>query len=259
MRNQSVPQIRLYSRSEIASIEKSARLAAQILQDIEPQVVPGVSTESLDQQCAEAISSAGAIAAPLNYRGFPKHICTSVNNVVCHGIPSKDEILQEGDIVNIDITVILDGYHGDTSRTFLVGDTSNSTSIFVKRVESAMLRGIEAVEAGRRFNVIGDAIEKYVKKFGYSVVREYCGHGIGENFHEEPAVLHYSAKNPLPFLENGMVFTVEPMINQNRNWRTVLDPQDRWTARTCDGALSAQFEHTIAIESGKARILSLPT
>lgn len=250
--------IKIYPPDTIARIARSAALAAEVLEHAVRMVQPGVNTAEIDEFCAGYIASRGAIAAPLNYRGFPKSICTSPNDVICHGIPSPDMVLQEGDIVNIDITVLLDGYYGDTSRTVLVGEVPNGVKLFVERAEKAMWKGIEAAVVGHRFNAIGDAIERYVKKFDYSVVRDYCGHGIGAAFHEDPAVLHYSSRSALPMLQNGMVFTVEPMINMGKNWRSEVDQIDGWTARTVDGSLSAQFEHTVAIVNGKAHVLSVP-
>ncbi|ADU66269.1 methionine aminopeptidase, type I [Desulfurispirillum indicum S5] len=256
MSTRSATGLKLYTLEEIESISQAARIAATVLRDIEQQIKPGIDTETIDALCAQMIADHGATAAPLNYKGFPKSVCTSINNVICHGIPSTGEVLKDGDIINVDITAIYRGYYGDTSRTFCVGEVPNPVRLFVERVEKAMDKGIEAVMAGKPFTVIGDAIEKYVRRFGYSVVRDYCGHGIGESFHEEPAVLHYSSNSPSHILQNGMVFTIEPMVNQSKNWRSVLDKNDGWTARTADGALSAQFEHTIAVVDGRAKVLS---
>lgn len=248
--------IKIYDSASIDAIGRAGALAAQVLDRLEPLLQPGMTTAQIDEHCAEWIAQAGALAAPLNYRGFPRSVCTSRNDVICHGIPDEGEPLQPGDIINVDVTVILDGFHGDTSRTFLIGEVPKPVQIFVERTYKAMMRGIGAAQAGKRFNVIGEAIERYTRKFGYSVVRDYCGHGIGTEFHEEPAVLHYQHRRPLPRLEDGMVFTVEPMINMSGNWRSHTDETDGWTARTLDGALSAQFEHTVAIVDGRARILT---
>lgn len=239
-------------------MKASCRLAAQCLVMIEPHVKPGVSTLELNDICHEFITANGAIAAPLNYKGFPKSICTSVNEVVCHGIPNPKQKLKDGDIINVDVTTILDGYHGDTSKTFLVGHGHKPVAVrLVKCAEDALHRGIGAVQAGGRVGDIGAEIMEFVEREGFSVVREFVGHGIGKGFHEDPQVPHYGLRGKGPRLEPGMTFTIEPMINEG-HWKTKI-LSDGWTAVTIDRRLSAQFEHTIAIRGeGTVEILTLP-
>lgn len=232
-------------------------MAAKVLDFITPYVQEGVSTEKLDLLCHTFILDHGCIPAPLNYHGFPKSICTSINNVICHGIPFEYDILANGDIINIDITVIKDGYHGDTSRMFLVGEVDPAAKLLVDRTYKAMMKGVEAVKPGANFNDIGKAIEKYISKFEYGIVQDYTGHGIGKVFHAEPPVLHYDRGYPAARIEEGMAFTVEPMINGSPNYKTELDKNDGWTVRTTDGALSAQFEHTILVTPSGHEILTL--
>ena len=241
---------------EIEKMRKAGRLAAQVLTYIEPFVREGVSTLYLNDLCAEFTQKNGAISAPLDYHGFPKSICTSINNVVCHGIPAEKDILKNGDIVNVDVTVILDGYHGDTSRTFMIGDVSEEIEKLVSRTESAMHRGIAAVKPGKYLYEVGKAIEKYIDKFGYSIVRTYGGHGIGKSFHEDPHVLHYFSRENKIRLQEGMIFTVEPMINMGKNYAVETSSTDGWTVTTADGSISAQFEHTILVTSEGAEILT---
>lgn len=213
---------------------------------------PGVTTEEINRRVHEFTLDHGAIPAPLNYgadpdRGvppFPKSVCTSINEVVCHGIPSSTAVLRDGDIVNIDVTPILDGYHGDTSRTFCVGEVPDEVRRLVRVTEECLLRGIAVIRPNARIRDIGAAIQDHAEKFGYGVVREYVGHGIGREFHEEPQIPHYRGKENRRLL-TGMIFTVEPMINAGSH-ETVLE-HDGWTVRTKDGSLSAQFEHTILV------------
>lgn len=242
--------------AEIEKMRKAGRLAAQLLDYIEPFVKEGVSTLYLNDLCAEFTRQHGAISAPLNYHGFPKSICTSINNVVCHGIPSEKDILKDGDIVNVDVTVILDGYHGDSSRTIMIGNVAEEIKTLVKRTEKAMYRGIAAVRPGKYLYEVGRAIEKYINKFGYSIVKAYGGHGIGKNFHEDPHVLHHFSKENKIRLREGMIFTVEPMINLGKSDAVETSPVDGWTVTTADGSVSAQFEHTILVTSGDAEILT---
>ncbi len=235
----------------------SCRLAARTLDMIEKEIKTGISTLELNKLCHDFIVDHGAIPAPLNYKGFPKSVCTSVNDVVCHGIPNKEDILKEGDIINVDVTTILDGYHGDTSRTFYVGEVSGQAKKLVEATKEAMMRGIAAVSVdGGRIGDIGSAIQSYIEPLGFSVVREFVGHGIGKGFHEEPQIPHYGKQGNGPRFVKGMTFTIEPMVNVG-DWRcAILD--DDWTAVTADGRLSAQFEHTIGIlSSGEVRILTL--
>lgn len=244
------------NKEEIEKMRRAGKLAAQLLNYIGPFVKEGISTLYLNDLCEEFTQKHGAISAPLNYNGFPKSICTSINNVVCHGIPSEKDILKDGDIVNIDITVILDGYHGDTSRTFMVGNVDEKIKKLVKRTENAMYRGIAAVRPGKYLYEVGRAIEKYISKFGYSIVRSYGGHGIGKSFHEDPHVLHHFSQGNKIRLREGMTFTVEPMINMGKSYGVNTSSTDGWTVTTADGSISAQFEHTILVGSKEAEILT---
>ena len=248
--------IKIKTQEEIKKMRLAGALAAQVLNYIEPFVVAGVSTQRLNDLCAAFTHEHGAISAPLNYHGFPKSICTSINNVVCHGIPSPQDILTDGDIVNVDITVILNGYHGDTSRTFMVGDVAEPVRNLVMRTEKALQRGIDAVKAGKYLYEVGRAIEKYLSKFGYSTVRAYGGHGIGAKFHEEPFVLHHYSQDNRVRLQEGMIFTIEPMVCIGSNYEVITSATDGWTVTTADGSINAQFEHTILVTSGAAEILT---
>ncbi len=249
-------RIPILTAEEIKKMRIAGKLAARLLDYIAPFVVEGVSTAKLDQLCHEFIIEHGAIPAPLNYRGFPKSICTSINDVICHGIPSETEILKNGDVINVDVTVIKDGYHGDTSRMFLIGEVADDTKLLVERTKKAMEKGIAVVKPGARFNDIGKAIEKYISKFDYGIVQDFTGHGVGKRFHEEPAIFHYDTGRAGARMEVGMCFTIEPMINASSNWREVTDSADGWTARTVDGAISAQFEHTILVTPNGFEILT---
>ncbi|MBW2701063.1 MAG: type I methionyl aminopeptidase [Deltaproteobacteria bacterium] len=244
------------SKHEIEKMRKAGRLAAGLLAYVEPFVKKDTSTLRLNDLCEKFTKEHGAISAPLNYHGFPKSICTSINDVVCHGIPSAKAILKDGDIVNVDVTVILDGFHGDTSKTFLIGDVKSETRKLVSSTEEAMIRGINAVKPGEYLYEVGREIEQFIKKLGYSIVTELGGHGIGRGFHEDPMVLHhYSLQNRIK-LKEGMTFTIEPMINMGTSSKVVISPDDGWTVRTKDGSLSAQFEHTILVTSDGAEILT---
>ena len=230
---------------EIEKMRLAGKLAAQVLDMIEPHVVPGITTKALDDIChSYIINDQRAIPAPLNYRGFPKSICTSVNHVVCHGIPSE-KILKEGDIINIDITVIKDEYHGDTSKMFYVGKPSVKAERLSKTAYECLCIGINMVKPGAQLGDIGHAIQNHAEKRNYSIVRDYCGHGIGRQFHEEPQVLHYGSPNTGLVLQAGMTFTIEPMLNIGK--RDVKLLQDDWTVVTKDKSLSAQWEHTILV------------
>jgi methionyl aminopeptidase len=243
------------TESEIEKMRIAGRLAAEVLEIIEPHVVPGVTTDELNQICHDYIVDVQkAIPAPLNYHGFPKSICTSVNHQICHGIPS-DKKLKSGDIVNIDITVIKDDYHGDTSKMFCVGDVSPHAKRLIKVTQEAMFLGIDQVKPGATLGDIGHAIQKYAESNRYSVVREFCGHGIGKKFHEEPQVLHYGKAGEGEILEAGMILTIEPMINLGKRHMKVLG--DGWTAVTKDRSLSAQWEHTILVTPNGYEILTL--
>ncbi len=245
----------LKSDSEISELRDSCKLASSVLDMIAEHVRPGVSTQELNDICHAFILERGAIPAPLNYRGFPKSICTSVNNVICHGIPDSREVLKQGDIINVDITTILGGWHGDTSRTFFVGDVSAKARKLVEVARDCMMRGIDRVRPGARIGDIGAAIQQHAEAHGYSVVREFVGHGIGREFHEDPQIMHYGEFGKGSRLTEGMTFTIEPMINEG-HWKSKIK-KDGWTAVTIDGGLSAQFEHTIAICSdGTVEILT---
>jgi methionyl aminopeptidase len=233
----------------------AGRLAAEVLEMIEEHVKPGITTDELDRICHDYIvNEQQAIPAPLNYRGFPKSICTSVNHQVCHGIPS-DKVLKKGDIVNIDITVIKDGFHGDTSKMFYIGEPKVIARRLVEITQQAMYRGIAMVKPGTRLGDIGHAIQQFVESNHFSVVREYCGHGIGRGFHEDPQVLHYGSAGTGVELQAGMCFTIEPMVNIGKRHVKLLG--DDWTVVTRDRSLSAQWEHTILVTSDGHEILTL--
>lgn len=240
------------------AIEKmriAGRLAAEVLEMIEAHVVPGVTTDELNQLCHDYIVDVQqAIPAPLNYRGFPKSICTSPNHVVCHGIPS-DKVLKKGDLLNIDVTVIKSGYHGDTNRMFFVGEPSILAKRLCHITQQCLYLGIEQVKPGATLGDIGHAIQTYAEKNNYSVVREYCGHGIGTAFHEDPQVLHYGQPGTGLRLEEGMTFTIEPMINAGKRQVSLL--KDQWTVVTKDRSLSAQYEHTLLVTPDGCDILTL--
>ncbi|MFT5082949.1 MAG: methionyl aminopeptidase [Lentisphaeria bacterium] len=241
--------------AEVEKMRVSGRLAAEVLEMIEIHVVPGVSTAELDRICHRYITeSQHAIPAPLNYKGFPKSICTSVNQVICHGIPSEKKILKAGDIINIDITVIFDDFHGDTSKMFFVGEVASHAHRLVKVTQECLYKGIELVKPGARLGDIGHVIQAHAEKNHYSVVREYCGHGIGKVFHEDPQVLHYGAKNTGMVLQEGMTFTIEPMINAGKQHTKLKS--DQWTVETKDGRLSAQWEHTLAVTADGVEVLT---
>jgi methionyl aminopeptidase len=243
------------SASEIEKMRIACKLAAEVLEMIAPHVVAGVTTNQLNDICHDYIVDVqNAIPAPLNYRGFPKSICTSVNHQVCHGIPS-DKPLKNGDIVNIDITVIKNGFHGDTSKMFCVGDVAPFAKRLVDITREALFLGIEQVKPGNRFGAIGHAIQKYAESNRYSVVQEFCGHGIGRDFHEEPHVMHFGKPSDGEIIEPGMIFTIEPMINQGK--RHVKTLGDKWQAVTKDHSLSAQWEHTVLVTDNSYEILTL--
>lgn len=239
---------------ETEKMRRVCRLAAQVLEMIEPRVRAGTTTDELDRICHDYIvNEQQAIPAPLNYRGYPKSICTSINHVVCHGIPGERR-LQNGDIVNIDVTVLKDGYHGDTSRMFFVGKPVPRARRLVEVCYECLRIGIGRVRPGVALGEIGAAIQDYASANRCSVVQEYCGHGIGREFHEEPQVLHYRTADPGPRLEPGMTFTIEPMINLGKRHVRLLP--DRWTVITCDRSLSAQWEHTVLVTNGGCEVLT---
>lgn len=246
--------VNIKTADEIVKMRVAGRLAADVLGMIRPHVRPGITTEELDRICHDYIvNTQQAIPAPLNYHGFPKSICTSLNHQVCHGIPGK-RILKQGDIVNIDITVIKDGYHGDTSKMFMVGDVSPQARRLVQVSHECMWIGIEMVRPGARLGDIGYAIQDHAERNNFSVVREYCGHGIGRQFHEEPQVLHYGKPDSGLVLEPGMIFTIEPMINAGKRYVKLMP--DNWTVVTKDHSLSAQWEHTVLVRDDGHEVLT---
>ena len=240
---------------EIEKMRVAGRLAAEVLEMIGPHVKPGVSTGELDRICHDYIVNVqNAIPAPLNYRGFPKSICTSINQVICHGIPSDDKLLKKGDIINIDITVIKDGYHGDTSAMFCVGDVSPANKRLIEVTQECLYLGIDMVKPGVRLGDIGHAIQVHAEGNHYSIVREYCGHGIGKEFHEDPQVLHYGRPDTGLELKAGMIFTIEPMVNQGSRFNKLM--KDGWTVVTKDRMPSAQWEHTILVTETGYEVLT---
>jgi len=248
-------KISIKSKDEIIKMKVAGKLAAEVLEMISPHVVPGISTEELDEICFNHIvDTQKAIPANVGYKGYEKTICASLNQVICHGIPSSEKILKDGDILNIDVTVIKDGWHGDTSKMFLVGKCAPHNERLVKVTQECLYKGIEAVRPGAFLGDIGNAIQTHAEKNHYSVVEDYCGHGIGTIYHEEPQVLHYGKAGTGIKLEEGMCFTIEPMINQGRKYSKVL--KDGWTVETKDGRNSAQWEHTIAVTDRGYEILT---
>ena len=240
---------------DIEKMRVAGRLAAEVLQHVAPFVKPGVTTEELDRICHDYIVHVQkAIPANIGYRGYPKTTCISVNNVICHGIPSEAKVLKDGDIVNIDVTVIKDGFHGDTSRMYIAGTPSVMAKRLVDVTREAMFRGIRAVKPGATLGDIGHAIQSYAESERFSVVREYCGHGIGKVYHDEPQVLHYGKPGMGMKLEKGMTFTIEPMINEG-SYQTKTLP-DGWTVVTRDRKLSAQWEHTVLVTDDGVEILT---
>ena len=246
--------VTIKTQEEIGKMRVAGQLAGEVLQMIRPHVVAGVSTEELDRICHDYIvNEQQAIPAPLNYRGFPKSICTSVNHVVCHGIPGN-KILKKGDCINIDITVIKDGFHGDTSKMFFVGEPKVAAERLARISHECMRIGIEMVKPGIQLGDIGHAIQQHAESNHCSVVREYCGHGIGREFHEDPQILHYGKPGTGMTIEAGMTFTIEPMINAGKRHTRLLP--DGWTVVTKDHSLSAQWEHTILVTSDGFEVLT---
>ncbi|MFV0276603.1 MAG: type I methionyl aminopeptidase [Parahaliea sp.] len=248
--------VSIKSGADIERMRVAGRLAAEVLEMIEPKVEPGITTGELDRLCHDYITQVqGAIPACLGYHGFPRSICTSINEVVCHGIPSDGKKLKSGDIVNIDVTVIKDGFHGDTSIMVLVGEVPDHARRLVRITQECLYKALEIVRPGTTLGDIGHVIQQHAEKNYYSVVREYCGHGIGQIFHEDPQVLHYGRKGDGLVLEPGMTFTIEPMINAGRR-HTRLNQKDGWTVTTKDGRLSAQWEHTIGVTENGCEIFT---
>jgi len=246
--------IYLFGDQDFEGMRKAGRLASQTLDFIAPYVKAGITTGELDKLCHDYILALGAVPAPLGYRGYPKSICTSINHVVCHGIPG-DKKLMEGDILNIDVTVILDGWYGDTSRMFSIGKTNLRARKLIDTTYEAMMRGIEVVKPGATLGDIGYAIQSFAEKQGFSVVRDFCGHGIGRIFHTAPNVMHYGKPGTGLELKQGMFFTIEPMINAGKYQVKILE--DGWTAVTRDRSLSAQFEHTLGVTANGYEIFTV--
>ncbi|MDB9706530.1 type I methionyl aminopeptidase [Porticoccaceae bacterium] len=247
--------IQLRSADDIAKMRIAGRLAAEVLELIGQYVVPGVSTEELDKICHDHIVDVQqAIPACLGYRGFPKSVCTSVNQVVCHGIPSEKKVLKNGDIINIDVTVIKDGWYGDTSKMYTVGDVAPHAQRLIDISQECLYKAIDMVRPGIRLGDIGHVIQTHAEANYYSVVRDYCGHGIGMEFHEEPQVLHYGKPDTGLVLEEGMTFTIEPMVNAGKYSTKIKS--DGWTVETRDGRLSSQWEHTMVVTSTGVEVLT---
>lgn len=248
--------IHIKSPEEVAKMRVAGQLAAEVLDMIGAHVKPGVSTGELDRICHDYIVNVQkAIPAPLNYNGFPKSICTSVNHVICHGIPSDGKILKSGDIINIDVTVIKDGFHGDTSKMFCVGEVPDHAQRLIRITQECLYKAIAIVKPGCTLGDIGHVIQQHGEANNYSIVREYCGHGIGRIFHEEPQVLHYGRPNSGTRLLEGMTFTIEPMLNAGSRY-TKLSKKDGWTVTTKDRRLSAQWEHTMAVTADGCEVLT---
>lgn len=248
--------VSIKTADEIEKMRVAGRLAADVLEMIRPRVEPGITTGELDRICHEYITGVQhAIPAPLDYHGFPRSICTSINEVVCHGIPSDTKKLKSGDIVNIDVTVIKDGYHGDTSIMVEVGEVAPHAQRLIQVTQECLHKALDLVRPGTTLGDIGAVIQEHAEKNYYSVVREYCGHGIGKVFHEDPQVLHYGKPGTGLVLEEGMTFTIEPMINAGRR-HTKLNAKDGWTVTTRDGRLSAQWEHTLGVTADGCEIFT---
>ncbi len=246
--------IKIHGPEDFNGMRNAGRLAAETLDVVTPHVQPGVTTNELDRICHEFTVQNGGLSAPLNYRGFSKSICTSINHVVCHGIPN-DKPLRDGDIVNIDVTVVLGGWHGDSSRMFLVGNAPRKARRLVDVTYDCLMRGIEAVKPGATFGDIGYAIQTYAESMRCTVVRDFCGHGIGRVFHDAPNVLHYGSAGTGLEIKEGMFFTIEPMINLGKHMVKLLD--DGWTAVTKDRSLTAQFEHCVGVTHDGCEIFTL--
>ena len=248
--------IKIYNDEDFVGLRKSGKLAAETLDYITEFVIEGVSTLKLNDLCDEFINDNGGISACIGYNGYPKSVCISVNHVICHGIPSETKILKNGDILNIDVTTIVDGYYGDTSRMYYVGEPSIKAKRLCEVTYNSLMLAIEQVKPGNHIGDIGYTIQSYVEPLGFSVVRDYCGHGTGKKFHDEPQVSHFGKKGSGIKMEKGMVFTIEPMINAG-DYRTILSKIDGWTVTTRDKSLSAQFEHTMAVTDDGVEIFTL--
>jgi len=252
MNSNNIP---IYQKKDFHKMHQAGRLAASVLDQLYELIKPGISTLEINDFCHDLIIKNNAIPAPLNYKGFPKSVCTSVNHVVCHGIPNENKLLNNGDIINVDVTVILDGWYGDSSRMFVAGKTNKKNYDLLKTTFECLHIGIKEAIPGKTFGDIGHKIQEYAEAKNYSVVRDFCGHGIGKEFHTPPSVLHYGKIGEGPELKPGMFFTIEPMINLG-DWRIKI-LNDGWTAVTKDRSLSAQFEHTIGITEEGNEIFTL--
>ena len=252
MHSNNIP---IYNKNDFQKMHQAGRLAATILDQLYTLIKPGISTLEINDFCHDLIIKNNAIPAPLNYKGFPKSVCTSVNHVVCHGIPNEKKLLNNGDIINVDVTVILDGWYGDSSRMFVAGTTNKKNYDLLKTTYECLKIGIEEAKPGNTFGDIGFKIQEFAESRNYSVVRDFCGHGIGKQFHTPPSVLHYGKIGEGPELKPGMFFTIEPMINLG-DWKVKI-LNDGWTAVTRDKSLSAQFEHTIGITQDGNEIFTL--
>ena len=258
MREDDPRKVKIHGPEGFVGMRKAGLLAAEVLDMVAEHVAPGVTTQALNDLCHQMIVARGAVPAPLNYRGFPKSICTSINHVVCHGIPA-DKALRDGDIVNVDVTVIVDGWYGDTSRMYFAGEPPVKARRLTQITFEALWEGIKLVKPGAHLGDIGHAIQTYAEGHGYSIVRDYCGHGIGQVFHDAPNILHYGKAGTGLELKQGMFFTIEPMVNAGKA-ETRLDAHDGWTVTTRDRSLSAQFEHTIGVtEDGYEVFTASPT
>ncbi|MCL2065087.1 MAG: type I methionyl aminopeptidase [Candidatus Cloacimonetes bacterium] len=245
------------NKEQIEGIKKACILAKECLFELEKKLFIGQNTEKINSIAHKFMTKNKGIPATLNYNGFPKSLCTSINHVVCHGIPSKKDVLKNGDIINLDVTVILNGYFGDTSKTFIIGEVSEDVKLFVERAERAMYKGIKMLKPGILLSQMGKTIESYALKFGYSVVKDYGGHGTGLSFHEDPHVCNFYSRTNNILLKEGMIFTVEPMINKSKNYQVETSTIDNWTVTTKDKSLSAQFEHTVLITRDSHEILTI--
>lgn len=243
------------NEEEIDGIRKSAKITKGVLDLVEKKIKEGMSTEEIDKLVYNYTTEHGGIPAPLNYQGFPKSVCTSINNEICHGIPSKDIILKSGDIVNVDVSTILDGYYSDASRMYMIGDVSEEAKQLVEVAKESLYRGIKAVKPWGHFGDIGAAVQEYAEGFGYSIVRDFGGHGVGLQFHEDPFVAHVGKVGEGMILAPGMIFTIEPMINAG-GYELFVDEENDWTTYTEDDSLSAQWEHTILVTETGAEILT---
>ena len=247
--------IAIKTEQQVEAIRKSCQLSADALDHAEQFIRPGISTEEIDREIEAYIRKFGGIPAPLGYHGYPKSSCTSINEVICHGIPKKDDILKEGDIIKVDVSTIVNGYFGDTCRTFPVGKISDQAQMLLSATRDCLDIGISQVRPNNEFGMIGRAISAYARLRGYGVVYEFTGHGTGLKFHEEPVIAHDDSKYDSRKMEAGMIFTIEPMINLGIA-KAIIDESDRWTARTADGSLSAQFEHTVLVTDCGVEVLT---